>query len=155
MKLIKCMLGLSSSFSVCKVDFYYVAPELEYNHNDANADDDYYVDGTILGSTEDDLLLLSTRIEIPNSIASIDIILAKDLFIQTQNIERAVRTLKQVIIPQKTVRFVLETSDSCSDSPIGKAKSPRHAIQFNPYTGNSRRSDRIAVRRRSMFSLNS
>lgn len=132
-----------------KVDFYYVAPELEYDMNNdddvPNGDDD-----PILGSTVDDLQVLSTRIEIPNSIASIDIILTNDLFIQTQNIERAIRTLKQLITPRKNVRFVLETSDSSSAS--GKAKSPRQVIQFGPYMPNVRRSNRIAERRSSMSS---
>lgn len=129
-----------------------MAPELQPDNDDDN-DNDNDNDDVVKGSTAIDLQVLSTLIELPNSIDSLDIVLTNDLFIQTQSIERAIKTLKQLIIPRKNVRFALETSSSSSSpSPSSKTKSQRQHVQFEPYMGNVRRSNRIAVRRKSLAS---
>lgn len=123
-------------------DFYYLAPELQAN-------DDYDND-EIDGSTQIDLQVLSTCIDLPDSFASVDIVLTPDLFIQTPNVERAKKTLKQLIIPRKSVRFALNkssSSSSSSPSSSSKAKSQRQHIQFEPYMEKVRRSNRIAERK--------
>lgn len=121
-----------------------MAPELQPDNNDDN-------DDKVEGSTSVDLQVLSTCIELPNLIADLDIVLTNDLFIQTHSIERAIKTLKQLIIPRKSVRFALETSNSSSSSSSSsKAKSKRQHTQFEPYMENVRRSNRIAERRNSI-----
>lgn len=134
---------------LCEIDFYYMAPELQPGNN--NDDND-----KVNGSTNIDSRVLSTRVKLPESIVSLDIVLANDLFIQTQSIERAIKTLKQLIIPRKNVRFAPETlglsspSSSSSSSSSHKARSQRKHVQFEPYAGNARRSNRIAERRKTI-----
>lgn len=146
------MITNKSCIFVCKLDFYYVTPELEEadlnSENDDTADDD-----EISGSTIDDLLRLPTRIKIPNSIGSIDILI-NGLSMRTLDIEYAAKTLKRLIIPRKAVQFSSDTSDPSSSS--GKSKSSsRSMVQFKPYAANVRRSNRIAVRRSSVPSTDS
>lgn len=138
-------------FFVFKIDFFYTAPELQSNNNGDDMDD--YND-KVEGSTDIDWKALSTRIELPHSIGSLDIVLANDLFIQTPNIERAIKTLKHLICPRKNVQFAPEVLDSSpqssssSSSPTQpKAKSQRPHQPFEPYAANVRRSNRIARRR--------
>lgn len=125
-----------------------MAPELQSNNNGDDMDD--YND-KVEGSTDIDWQALSTRIELPHSIGSLDIVLANDLFIQTPNVERAIKTLKHLISPRKSVRFspeVLDSSPQSSSSPSQpKAKSQRPHQPFEPYAANVRRSNRIARRR--------
>lgn len=120
------------------IDFQYVAPELQ-SKIDADDDSDENID-EINGSTDDDFDVLSTRIELPNSIGCLDVLLTKGLFIRTDSVGQVIRSLKQLIIPQKSVRFSLVTL-----SP--KAKTQHQQIQFQPYMPNVRRSNRIAGRR--------
>lgn len=135
-----------------------MAPELLARDNDDND-----IDGDeIEGSTDVDLQALSARIALPDSLASLDIVLANDLSIQTQSIERAIKTLKQLIIPRKCVQFAPEILDSSSASSASssppsasskvrtpKVKSQRNQNRLDPYAANVRRSNRIAGRRQS------
>lgn len=135
------------------IDFQYVAPELQPKNHD---DDDDNVNNDINGSTVVDIQVLSTRIEMPSSIASIDIVLSNDLFIKFQNIERAIKTLKQLIVSQttqKSVRFspAAPTILSTPKSSI-MANSQRKGLQFKPYKVDIRRSNHIADRRNSISS---
>lgn len=127
-----------------------MAPELQADDNDIDDDE-------VEGSTNVDLQVLSTRIALPDSIVSLDFVLANDLFIQTKSIERAIKTLKQLIIPRKSVRFAPQVlnsnsttpSPSSSPSQTSEAKSQRKQTRFKPYTENTRKSNRIAARRQS------
>lgn len=133
-------------FFLCKIDFYYMAPELQADDNDTD-------DHEIEGSTDADLQALTPRIPTPDSIVSLDIVLAKDLFIQTRSIERAIKTLKQLIIPRKNVRFAPDilnpSSTSSPSSSPSSSSSQRKQKRFKPYTEHVRRSNRIAGRRKS------
>lgn len=141
-------------FLLYRIDFYYIAPELQSDDVDADDNGDY---DTVEGSTDVDLQALSTVIELPSSITSLNFVLTNDLFIQTPSIDRAIKTLKQLVVPQKkNVRFALETLNSNTSSsspqppsPSSKAKSQRKHVQFEPYSENVRRSNRIAKQRRS------
>lgn len=91
----------------------------------------------IEGSTDHDLQALSTRI-VTEPIDNIKIVLTNDLTINTSNIRRASKTLKKLISPQKSVRFSGDLFDSNS------------VTQLDPME-NARRSNRIALRRASLF----
>lgn len=132
-----------------------MAPELQPNYDD-NGNSNDSDGGEIEGSAIIDSRVLSTRIESPESFASLDFVLANDLFIQTRSIDRAIKTLKQLFHPRKSVRFAPHTLNSSSDSSsslssLPKTKSQRQKNQYEPYTGSTRRSNRIAGRRTTLF----